>query len=110
MNTPGFDLVSPTGQVAGGVNVLIFTTGRGSAYGCKPVPSIKLATNSDMYARMTENMDINRGDIVERMSIEDKSREIFDLIIQAASGAPTKSEALGYGDNEFVLWQIGATM
>ena len=110
MDTPGFDPVSATGQVAGGANVLAFTTGRGSAYGCKPVPSIKLATNSDMYARMTEDMDINCGDIVEGVSIEDKGREIFDLILKTASGAPTKSEALGYGDNEFVPWQVGATM
>src|SRR5690606_28103771 len=95
MDTPGFDPVSATGQVAGGANVLAFTTGRGSAYGCKPVPSIKLATNSDMYARMTEDMDINCGDIVEGVSIEDKGREIFELILKTASGAPTKSESLG---------------
>ena len=110
MDTPGFDPVSATGQVAGGANILAFTTGRGSAYGCKPVPSIKLATNSDMYARMTDDMDINCGDIVEGVSIEAKGQEIFDLMLRIASGQRTKSEALGYGDNEFVPWQVGAVM
>jgi len=110
MDTPGFDPVSATGQVAGGANLLAFTTGRGSAYGCKPVPSIKLATNSDMYRRMSEDMDVNCGDIVEGVSIEAKGQEIFDLMLRVASGEETKSEALGYGDNEFVPWQVGATM
>lgn len=110
MDTPGFDPVSATGQVAGGANLLAFTTGRGSAYGCKPVPSMKLATNSDMYARMSEDMDINCGDIVDGVSIEAKGQEIFDKLIAIASGEHTKSEALGYGDNEFVPWQVGATM
>ncbi|WP_189426122.1 UxaA family hydrolase [Devosia pacifica] len=110
MDTPGFDPVSATGQVAGGANLLTFSTGRGSAYGCKPVPSIKLATNSDMYARMSEDMDVNCGDIVEGVSIEDKGREIFELLLRVASGEKTKSELLGYGDNEFVPWQVGATM
>ncbi|HEY0033831.1 MAG TPA: altronate dehydratase family protein [Devosia sp.] len=110
MDTPGFDPVSATGQVAGGANLLAFTTGRGSAYGCKPVPSMKLATNSDMYARMTDDMDINCGDIVEGVSIEDKGQQIFDMLIEIASGKHTKSEDLGYGDNEFVPWQVGATM
>lgn len=110
MDTPGYDPVSATGQVAGGANVLCFTTGRGSAYGCKPVPSIKLATNSDMYHRMSEDMDINCGDIVEGVSIEDKGREIFETILAIASGKKSKSEELGYGDNEFVPWQVGAVM
>ncbi len=110
MDTPGFDPVSATGQVAGGANILTFTTGRGSAYGCKPVPSIKLATNSDMYARMTDDMDINCGDIVEGVSIEAKGEEIFNHILRTASGERTKSEQLGYGDNEFVPWQVGAVM
>lgn len=110
MDTPGFDPVSATGQVAGGANILAFTTGRGSAYGCKPVPSMKLATNSEMYARMTDDMDINCGDIVDGVSIEDKGKEIFDLMLKVASGERTKSEQLGYGDNEFVPWQVGAVM
>ena len=110
MDTPGFDPVSATGQVAGGANILAFTTGRGSAYGCKPVPSIKLATNSELYARMTDDMDVNCGDIIDGVSIEDKGREIFDLMLRVASGEQTRSEALGYGDNEFVPWQVGAVM
>ena len=110
MDTPGFDPVAATGQVAGGANMLCFTTGRGSAYGCKPTPSIKLATNSDLYRRMTEDMDINCGDILDGVSIEQKGREIFDTILAVASGERTKSEQLGYGQNEFVPWQLGATM
>jgi len=111
MDTPGFDPVSATGQVAGGANVLAFTTGRGSAYGCKPVPSIKLATNSDLYRRMGEDMDINCGDIAEGLAdVDRKGAEIFDMILRVASGERTKSEELGYGDNEFVPWQVGAVM
>ena len=110
MDTPGFDPVSATGQVAGGANVLAFTTGRGSAYGCKPTPSIKLATNSDMYARMVEDMDINCGDVIDGVSIEDKGKEIFAKVLAVASGERSKSEALGYGDAEFVPWQIGAVL
>ena len=110
MDTPGYDPVSATGQVAGGANVLAFTTGRGSAYGCKPTPSIKLATNSDMYRRMSEDMDINCGDVLDGVSIEDKGREIFEKVLSVASGEHSKSEALGYGDAEFVPWQVGATM
>ncbi len=110
MDTPGYDPVSATGQVAGGANLLCFTTGRGSAYGCKPVPSIKLATNSDVYRRMIDDMDINCGDVVEGVSIADKGQEIFRKILSVASGETTKSEELGYGDNEFVPWQVGAVM
>ena len=110
MDTPGYDPVSATGQVAGGANILCFTTGRGSAYGCKPTPSIKLATNSDIYRRMQEDMDLNCGDILDGVSIEAKGREIFDLILKVASGEKSKSEELGYGDHEFVPWQIGAVM
>jgi altronate hydrolase len=110
MDTPGFDPVSATGQVAGGANVLCFTTGRGSAYGCKPTPSIKLATNSDMYRRMIDDMDINCGDVLDGVTIEEKGREIFQHILRVASGERTKSEQLGYGDAEFVPWQVGATM
>ncbi len=110
MDTPGYDPVSATGQVAGGANMLCFTTGRGSAYGNKPVPSIKLATNSDVYARMSDDMDMNCGDILDGVTIEAKGAEIFARILAVASGERTKSEALGYGDAEFVPWQIGATM
>jgi altronate hydrolase len=110
MDTPGFDPVSATGQVAGGANILCFTTGRGSAYGNKPVPSIKLATSTDLYNRMKEDMDINCGDILEGVSLEEKGREIFETILRVASGERTKSEKLGYGDAEFVPWQVGAVM
>jgi len=110
MDTPGFDPVGATGQVAGGSNVMCFTTGRGSAFGCKPTPSIKLATNSDMYARMSEDMDINCGDVLDGVSLADKGQEIFDKVLAVASGARTKSENLGYGDLEFVPWQVGAVM
>ena len=110
MDGPGFDPCSATGQVASGATMLCFTTGRGSAFGCKPVPSIKLASNSALYRRMTEDMDINCGDILEGVSLEEKGAEILDTIIQVASGAPTKSELLGYGDLEFVPWQLHAVL
>jgi len=110
MDTPGYDPVAATGQVAGGANILAFTTGRGSAYGCKPTPSIKLATNTPMYEKMVEDMDINCGDVLAGVSLQDKGQEIFEEILAVASGKRTKSEELGYGDNEFVPWQIGATM
>jgi altronate hydrolase len=110
MDTPGYDPVAATGQVAGGANLLAFTTGRGSAYGCKPTPSVKLATNSEIYARMIDDMDINCGDILDGVSIEAKGQEIFDRLLAIASGEKSKSELLGYGDAEFVPWQIGATM
>ncbi len=110
MDTPGYDPVSATGQVAGGANILAFTTGRGSAYGCKPTPSIKLATNTDVYRRMIEDMDINCGDVLDGVSIVEKGEEIFAKILSVASGSRTKSEVLGYGEAEFTPWQIGATM
>ncbi|MCO5070872.1 MAG: altronate dehydratase family protein [Rhizobiaceae bacterium] len=110
MDTPGYDPVAATGQVAGGANILAFTTGRGSAYGCKPTPSMKLATNTPMYERMKEDMDINCGDILDGVTLREKGEEIFSELLAVASGKKTKSELLGYGDNEFVPWQIGATM
>jgi altronate hydrolase len=111
MDSPGYDPVSATGQVAGGANVLCFTTGRGSVFGCKPTPSLKLATNSSLYRRMTDDMDINCGTIVDgEETIQDNGRRIFDLILRTASGQKTKSEALGIGDDEFEPWKIGATM
>ena len=110
MDSPGYDPVSATGQVASGCNMIAFTTGRGSAFGFKPVPSIKLATNSDVYRRMEEDMDINCGDVLDGVPLEAKGREIFNEILDVASGKRSKSEALGYGDNEFVPWQIGAVM
>ena len=93
-----------------GLGVLCFTTGRGSAYGCKPTPSIKLATNSAIYQQMIDDMDINCGDILDGVSIEAKGEEIFRHVLRVASGEKSKSELLGYGDAEFVPWQLGATM
>ena len=111
MDGPGYDPVSATGQIAGGANVLCFTTGRGSVFGCKPTPSLKLATNSRVYRRMTDDMDINCGTIVDgEETIEACGRRIFDLIVKTASGQKTKSEELGIGDDEFEPWKIGATM
>ena len=111
MDSPGYDPVSATGQVAGGANVLCFTTGRGSVFGCKPTPSLKLATNTSLYRRMTDDMDINCGTIVDgEETIEENGRRIFDLILATASGQKTESELLGIGDDEFEPWKIGATM
>ncbi|MBG1233900.1 UxaA family hydrolase [Aestuariivirga litoralis] len=110
MDTPGYDPVGATGQVAGGANVMCFTTGRGSAYGNKPCPSIKLATNTPIYKQMEEDMDINCGDVIEGVSLQEKGKQIFDLVLATASGKKTKSELLGYGDNEYVPWYIGAVM
>ncbi|MEM8630875.1 MAG: altronate dehydratase family protein [Pseudomonadota bacterium] len=111
MDTPGYDPASVTGQIAGGCNLVCFTTGRGSAFGSKPAPTIKIATNSDMYARMTLDMDINAGEILTKgLSVEDKGREIYQLFLRVASGEASKSEQQGLGDYEFVPWQIGAVM
>ena len=111
MDSPGFDPCSVTGQVASGANIIVFTTGRGSVSGYKPTPCIKVAANSDMYARLAEDMDLNCGDIVdEGISIADKGEELLEMIIRVASGEQTKSEELGFGGAEFVPWQIGAVM
>jgi altronate hydrolase len=111
MDTPGYDPVSATGQVAGGANLICFTTGRGSAYGCKPSPSLKLSTNNALWNRQEEDIDINCGDIIDGgVSIADKGREIFEMILKTASGEPSKSERFGYGADEFVPWYIGAVM
>lgn len=111
MDTPGYDPVSATGQVAGGANLICFTTGRGSAYGCAPSPSLKLATNSALWRRQEEDMDINCGSIVDGdATIQEMGEQIFRLMLETASGRKTKSETHGYGQNEFVPWQIGAVM
>ena len=111
MDSPGYDPCSITGQVAAGANVVCFTTGRGSVYGCKPSPSLKLATNSAMYARMDEDMDINCGQVMDGSAdIAAMGEQIFQRILDVASGSQTKSEALGFGDDEFIPWQIGAVM
>ena len=111
MDSPGYDPASVTGQIATGCNVVSFTTGRGSAFGSKPSPSIKIATNTEMYNHMVEDMDVNAGTIVsDNSSIEEVGKEIFDLVVNVASGKKSKSEKQGLGDLEFVPWQIGATM
>ena len=111
MNTPGYDVTSVTGMVAGGANVVCFTTGRGSVFGCKPVPSIKLATNRAIYEHMSEDMDIDCGLVVDgEATVQEMGQKIFDVILSIASGEQSKSEALGFGGDEFVPWQIGAVM
>lgn len=111
MDSPGYDPVSVTGQIAGGCQVVVFTTGRGSAFGSKPAPTIKLATNDRLFETMKGDMDVNCGDIVSAgVPVEEKGREILETVLRVASGACTKSEALGLGDNEFLPWQIGAVM
>jgi arabinonate dehydratase len=111
MDTPGYDPVSATGQVAGGANMICFTTGRGSVYGCKPSPSLKLATNTPMYERMEDDMDINCGQILDgSLSVQDAGEKIFRLVLATASGEPSKSERHGFGADEFVPWQLGAVM
>ncbi|MBU8541055.1 UxaA family hydrolase [Falsiroseomonas tokyonensis] len=111
MDTPGYDPVAATGQVAGGANLVCFTTGRGSVFGAKPAPSIKLATNSAMYERMSEDMDVNCGTILTgEETIEQAGQRIFELMLRVASGERTKSESYDFGGAEFAPWVIGATM
>jgi altronate hydrolase len=110
MDTPGFDPVSVTGIVAGGAQVMVFTTGRGSCFGCKPTPSIKVATNTPMYERMRDDMDLNAGEILRGRGVDEVGREIFEEVLAVASGKKTKSEMLGVGDEEFVPWNIGPTL
>jgi len=108
MDTPGFDPVSATGQIAGGANLIAFTTGRGSCFGAKPTPSIKLATNTPMFLRMEEDMDLNCGDVVDgTATLQETGQKIFEMFLRVASGEPTKSELLGLGRHEFTPWQIG---
>lgn len=110
MDTPGLDPVSITGIAAGGANVIVFTTGRGSCFGFKPTPSIKVATNTPMYERMIDDMDINAGTILQGESVDSVGRQIFETILSVASGEKTKSEALGVGDEEFQPWIAGPTL
>jgi altronate hydrolase len=111
MDTPGYDPVAATGQVAGGANLVCFTTGRGSVFGCKPAPSIKLATNSPMFKRMEDDMDVNCGTILDgEETVQQCGARIFDLMLKVASGQPTKSESFDFGGAEFAPWVLGATM
>jgi altronate hydrolase len=111
MDTPGYDPVSATGQVAGGANMICFTTGRGSAYGCKPAPSLKLATNSALFVHQEDDMDFNCGTVIDGTeTIAQAGERFFQLILETASGRKTKSEEFGYGDDEFAPWTLGATM
>ncbi|MCS6852636.1 MAG: altronate dehydratase family protein [Gemmataceae bacterium] len=110
MDTPGYDPVSLTGIVAGGANVIVFTTGRGSVFGCKPVPSIKVATNTPLYEHMIDDMDLNAGTILDGTPVEEVGRQIFEEILAVASGKKTKSELHGVGEEEFAPWSIGPTL
>ncbi len=110
MDSPGYDPCSVTGQVASGATLIAFTTGRGSVSGYKPAPGIKISTNSDLFARMGEDIDVNCGDIVEGATLDAKGAEIFETLIAVASGQHSKSEDLGFGGVEFVPWQIGAVL
>ncbi len=111
MDTPGYDPVSATGQVAGGANLICFTTGRGSAYGCAPSPSLKMATNSALWHKQEDDLDLNCGEIIDGNStVAEMGQRIFELVLATASGAKSKSELHGYGQNEFVPWQVGAVM
>jgi len=111
MDTPGYDPVSATGQVAGGANMIVFTTGRGSAYGCAPSPSLKLSTNTALWNRQEEDIDLNCGEIVDgSASVQELGERLFQLMLETASGARTKSERHGYGQSEFIPWYLGAVM
>ena len=110
MDTPGYDPVSATGQAAGGAQIICFTTGRGSAFGCAGVPTIKLATNTALFERMRDDMDVNCGDLINGVPMPEISQRILDAIIRHASGEKVRSEILGYGNDEFLPWQVGAVM
>ncbi|EDQ32539.1 Altronate dehydratase [Hoeflea phototrophica DFL-43] len=111
MDSPGYDPASVTGQIASGCNLVCFTTGRGSAFGSKPAPTMKVATNTEMYERLTPDMDVNAGRILsDGASVEEVGREIYAMWLRMASGEKSKSEAQGLGDYEFVPWQVGSVM
>jgi altronate hydrolase len=110
MDTPGYDPVGATGQVAGGCNLIVFTTGRGSCFGFKPAPSVKVASNTPMYQRMEEDMDVNAGQVIEGVPMHTVADELLDRIIEVASGTPSKSEAQGVGEDEFQPWNLGGIL
>jgi altronate hydrolase len=111
MDSPGFDPVSATGQVAAGANLICFTTGRGSVFGCKPAPSVKIASNTALFQRMQDDMDINCGSIIDgEHTVEQAGAAIYNEILEIASGKPTRSEVHGFGEEEFQPWLLGATL
>ena len=110
MDSPGFDPASVTGMVAGGANLVAFTTGRGSCFGFKPVPSFKIASNSRLYRRLPEDMDFNAGEVLEGKTVQEVGEELFERLLRTASGEPTCSEKLGIGDEEFVPWLVGPVL
>jgi altronate hydrolase len=110
MDTPGYDPVSITGQVAGGCNLVMFTTGRGSVFGCRPAPTVKIATNTSLYMRMEDDMDIDAGKVLGGWTLDEVGREIFEAMLRVASGESTKSERHGIGEEEFNPWILGATL
>jgi len=110
MDTPGNDWVGATGQAAGGCNLMIFTTGRGSVFGCRPTPSIKVCSNSETYQRMNDDMDFNAGRLIEGEDMQVVARELLDLVVAVASGMPSKSEAQGVGEAEFCPWSQGGVL
>jgi altronate hydrolase len=110
MNSPGYDPVSVTGQVAGGCNLVLFTTGRGSVFGFKPAPSIKIATNTALYEHMADDTDLDAGVILAGRPMKDVAAQLLDLVVAVASGQPSKSEAQDVGEAEFVPWNVGGTL
>jgi len=110
MDSPGYDPVSVTGQVAGGCNLVLFTTGRGSVFGFRPAPSIKICSNTAIYERMADDIDVNAGRVLEGEPMEEVARELLDLVIAVASGQPSKSETQGVGEAEFNPWQLGSML
>jgi altronate hydrolase len=110
MDSPGNDPVAVTGQVAGGSNLVLFTTGRGSVFGFKPAPSIKIASNSATYEQMVSDMDLNAGRVLEGEALESVAADLLDLVVAVASGQPSKSEAQGVGEAEFCPWYLGGML
>jgi len=108
MDSPGYDPCSATGQTASGANLITFTTGRGSVFGSRPAPCLKIASNAGMASRMADDMDIDASPVLTGTSLQEMGELIFARMLATASGAPTRSEALGLGDHEFVPWQVGA--
>jgi altronate hydrolase len=111
MDAPGYDPMGTTGQIASGANVIAFTTGGGSCFGAKPVPSLKIATNSKLFKRMEDDMDINCGDVIaSAVTLEQKGEEIYQALLRLASGEKSKSDSLGAMNEESVPWMVGAQM